>query len=138
MQETQPKETATADKQTESNKEEKESEKEEKDRYSKDIESDKDSDDDAGDVEEEKSSQDDEKEKVHIMEIDNGYDDMDDNNLKMDIDGDNIPGAPFLDEEMVEAMDEQDEQIEKMAEIYARRTGERSARKQTDYSSGGF
>lgn len=39
---------------------------------------------------------------------------------------DNIPGAPFLDEDMVEGMDEQDEQIEKMAESFARRTTERT------------
>lgn len=44
------------------------------------------------------------------MNMDEGYDDMaDDNNLKIDLEGDNIPGAPFMDEEMVEAMDEQDE-----------------------------
>jgi len=45
------------------------------------------------------------------MDMGDGYDDMaDDKNLKeIDFEADNMPGAPFMDEEMVEAMDEQDE-----------------------------
>jgi hypothetical protein len=58
--------------------------------------------------EDEKSSQNDSlKDKVHLMSMDDGYDDMaDDNNFNLNMD--NIPGAPFLDEDMVEAMDDQD------------------------------
>ena len=88
----------------------------------KEKESEEDDDDD-------KSSRDDsKKEKIHMMSMDDGYDDMaDDNNFNLNMD--TIPGAPFLDEDMVEAMEDQDEQIEKMAESYARRTTERTGRK---------
>ena len=72
-----------------------------------DEDKDKDSDeDDDDDKSKSKSSQDDSlKDKVHMMSMDEGYDDMaDDNNFNLNMD--NIPGAPFLDEDMVEAMDD--------------------------------
>ncbi len=68
----------------------------------KEKESEEDDDDD-------KSSRDDsKKEKIHMMSMDDGYDDMaEDNNFNLNMD--TIPVAPFLDEDMVEAMEDQDE-----------------------------
>ena len=62
--------------------------------------------------------------------MDDGYDDMaDDNAFKLNMDDNDIQGAPFCGEDMVETMEDQDMQIEKMADSYARRTTERTGRK---------
>ena len=45
-----------------------------------------------------------------------------------------IAGAPMMEDGMVEHIEDQDEQIERMADVYARRTTERTGRKQAEYT----